>query len=180
MRLREAAAKGQRDRYGLRRLLARYSGHVKTGGNPRGLEQFCKKYEAEQRRDKKFVESGLELYPFERQENWAFAAANGVTEAEFSAIRSYTGNFYRHINPAIWSGAVAKDPRMKTYKMVMDEGMNKLPPFEGEVIRVSKLPEAVLQQHEVGKVVEYQAYTSTSRKKHWEMLGGQKKIIYFL
>lgn len=53
--------------------------------------------------------------------------------------------------------------------------MEKLRAYDGEVRRGTTLPEPVAALHEVGKIVDYQAYTSTSLGSGWS--GSHKFVI---
>lgn len=160
--------------YGTRRLLARYKSEANPAGSPAGLHRFCEKYEAEQRRDIAFAKAGMILLPFDNETLWKLAEANGFTEAEISAIRSYTGAFYGEVNRALWDekAGTPLEPGLRAYQTVMLPALGKIQSYQGAVKRFSELPAKVLAEHQVGSVVTYDAYTSTSFDPNWAWQGG--------
>jgi len=161
--------------YGTRRLLAHFQYFVSQGGKPKQLREFCATYEKEQHRDRDYAKQELDFNPFASDRAWADAIRFGFTEAEYSAILSYTGAFYQEINKALWEAKGQKlSRRFAKYQEAMLAGMEKIPPYRGAVRRYSVLPADVLAAHDVGNIVTYDAYTSTSYDPKWEWAGGAK------
>ncbi len=84
----------------------------------------------------------------------------GLTAAEAYAIRLYTGSSYGWINGALRSQQPAEKARV--FRDVLNSALAKLRPYEGTVRRGANLPPERLAQHQVGAVVTYPGYTSTS------------------
>lgn len=86
--------------------------------------------------------------------------AYGLTEAESVVLRYYTGAGYRELNGFL-RGAFA-DVDLSKVADLMRSALNKLPDYQGIVIRRDNLPSAILLQHELGNVVAYPAFTSAT------------------
>ena len=84
-----------------------------------------------------------------------------LTPAEVYTLQSYTGSDYGAVNAALRSGKPLAG--FSTYVETLNSGLAKLPDYNGPVNRGATLPPAVLAQHQVGDVVNYPAYTSTSK-----------------
>lgn len=100
-----------------------------------------------------------------------------LTPAEIGTIRGYTGDVFVQVNSALRNGG-DELKIAEPYIKVLSRALNKLPKYktadpsllprwvlfwqDGPVQRGASLPKAVLKQHQVGDVVTYDAFTSTS------------------
>lgn len=165
--------------YGLRRLLAlfhAYSKGEKEEKDPVG--KFCQLNEAMQKRDRLFAESLGDLQPLSTKDQWRWASEYGATEAEITAVNKYTRNHYGIVNKAIWAAGDKKRPvpldaPTALFRDTLNSALAKASPYVGTVKRFSPLPKEVLAQHQVGKVITYDAFTSTSRVKNWKWDGDE-------
>jgi len=167
--------------YNMRRLIARFNAYLKNlKENTPNINNFCENYEIEQQRDKKLAKyEYLAPLLFKSKVDWNFASNYGLTEGELSSIKYYTNNFYTIINPALWKKKL--DEKLHTYKNALDQGLDKIPSYTATpVIRYSNLPKNVLNEHQVGKIVTYDAYTSTSKKTNWAWVhGGNNRFVIY-
>lgn len=85
-----------------------------------------------------------------------------LTIPEAVAIREYTGFGSFEIN-AFLNGISDKD--MSNIADLLRQALAKLPNYQGTVVRRTKLPTEILEQHQIGKIVEYPAFTSTTSGK---------------
>lgn len=95
---------------------------------------------------------------------------------ERMALAEYTGNLYRCMNRALYSG---KDEAYPTLNESLKAALKRFPSYEGFVFRGSNLPESVLEKHLVGTTITYPAYTSTSTNPYIaEEFGTHQFLIY--
>jgi SPP1 gp7 family putative phage head morphogenesis protein len=99
----------------------------------------------------------------------------GLTQAEGVAIRSYTSTGYEDLNRRQWGLSVSKPEAIDTSAEVLRSGLNKLPPFQGITYRRTTLPANVLEKHQVGDVIQYSAFTSSSYDS--EVFSGKHRFI---
>ncbi len=85
----------------------------------------------------------------------------GMSVAENQAIRRYTGSGYGELNRALRQNKEL-DKDTTAFVEIMNSGLKKLRPYEGIVRRGVDLPPEVLEQHKVGEIITYAAFTSTS------------------
>ena len=167
-----------------RSLLSSYHAFLAKKTNE-STEKFCLENEAAQRRDASFFNSMpnmparmadlLNASPggFDEPEGVLF----GLTRGENLAVRSFTGTFYEVINPMLWNRTASEGVR--NYVESMKAALNRLPSYkEGPVLRFANLPDSVLKEHALGKVVCYRAFTSTSRDPAWSWEGKHRFSIY--
>lgn len=83
----------------------------------------------------------------------------GITQPEGVAVRGYTGPGYKSMNRHLWSD---KTGELDSAAEVIRSGLSKMPNHRGVTYRRTDLPADVLSQHQIGNVVEYKAFTSTS------------------
>lgn len=83
----------------------------------------------------------------------------GLEAREVSAIKFYTSSGYSCFNQFIWG---KKDGAQQGGIDTLNEALRKLPKHEGFVVRGTRLPASVRDQHQVGATVVYDAFTSTS------------------
>lgn len=83
-----------------------------------------------------------------------------LTQAEAVALRHYTGSGYRDLN-AYLRGALP-DRDLSDVVDIFQSALAKLPDYQGVVIRRDNLPLPMLQQYQLGNVVEYPAFTSAT------------------
>jgi ADP-ribosyltransferase exoenzyme len=77
-----------------------------------------------------------------------------------SALADYTGFGYEDLNDVLRSDAV--DASQHARVEALRRALEKLPPYEGPVIRGTNLPPHVLSQYEPGEVVTEHAFLSTT------------------
>lgn len=87
----------------------------------------------------------------------------GLTDEEGAAIYAYTTNLYKKINPKMRAGKLSK--KDEGFISVVEQGLAKLPAFEGVTYRRVDLAEADLSRYQVGAVVTETAFTSSSKKQ---------------
>lgn len=103
-------------------------------------------------------------------------AEYNLTQAEGVAIRAYTHTWYGRINNALRGGA-KDDASALTASKVLVEALNKLPSESGVFYRKSELPKNVLDEHKLGAIVEYIAFTSVSAEKFASAFTGHSFVI---
>lgn len=87
----------------------------------------------------------------------------GLTDEEGAAIYAYTTNLYKKINPKMRSGKLTKAD--EGFISVVQQGLAKLPAFEGVTYRRVDLAKVDLSRYQVGEVVTENAFTSSSKKQ---------------
>jgi len=163
--------------YSVRRLLARYSGFIQTGGDINSPRAFCKEYLFLQRRDRKLRESGFGIQVFETDDQWHQAEKFGFTEGELSAIRKYTQTAGAHdLNTALWNDTPLS-LNLSLFKDTLVSALKRLPDFKGTVRRAAKVPKKFLPGYEVGKTVVFKGFTSTSKGDNWRRFSGDHFTI---
>lgn len=85
-----------------------------------------------------------------------------LTQPEQVAIGHYTGTGYFDLNGDLFNAKQSTDAKLNGAANVLRDGLAKLPSYEGQTIRRTTLPASALEQHQVGNVVEYQAFTSAT------------------
>ncbi len=87
-----------------------------------------------------------------------------LTKSEVRAIEIYSADGYSVINPAFWSNDESFY-EMKPAIFVLARALSKLPRYKADkpLLRGTYLPDDVAEQHQVGNVVTYPAFTSTSK-----------------
>lgn len=83
----------------------------------------------------------------------------GLTPAEFAILRYYTNHGYGCINAQLRAANILHS---EPFIQALNNGLGKIPNFVGFVNRGANLPNAVIEQHQVGAVLEYPSFTSTS------------------
>ena len=95
---------------------------------------------------------------------------------EALGIYGYTTNdFYKHLNRTLRSGKVADKKKYGPLIDVINSGLDKLPNFKGNVVRFEK--KGSVNSWGVGKIKNFKAYTSTSKKKDFCWSGNTKMYI---
>ena len=84
----------------------------------------------------------------------------GLTQAEAVVLRHYTGSGYRDLNAQL--RGQMQDEKVQQAAEIMKSALDKLPDYQGVVIRRDNLPAHVLKQHTLGNVVEYSSFTSAT------------------
>lgn len=84
----------------------------------------------------------------------------GLTQAEAVVLRHYTGSGYRDLNAQL--RGQMQNEKVQQAAEIMKSALNKLPDYQGVVIRRDNLPAHVLKQHTLGNVVEYPSFTSAT------------------
>ena len=86
----------------------------------------------------------------------------GLSVAEELSIIWYCGSGYGSLNGALRSTDPAVIEKFKPFKDTLNEALKKLSPYGGYTVRGSNLPKSIRDQHTVGNIVKYSAFTSTS------------------
>lgn len=99
----------------------------------------------------------------------------GMSADERMVIDDYSTSAYHCMNAYLrQKGQSNKD--IDKYIQTLNQALDKLPNYEGIVIRGALLPEKIEAQHTKGNIVTYEAFTSTSTG---EALWGQDRFIIF-
>lgn len=92
----------------------------------------------------------------------------GLTLPEQVALRHYTGDGYRNLNQML-NGLIKQGdplyPELVSASGVLSSALDRLPNHVGQVVRRTELPNELLAKHEIGDMVEYNAFTSTTYGK---------------
>lgn len=88
----------------------------------------------------------------------------GLTLSEFLSISDYAQEFYACMNSYL-RNKDNKHPVIGAYVALLNQALDKLPNYEGIVIRGATLPESVAAIHKKGNVVTYDAFTSATTNK---------------
>lgn len=86
----------------------------------------------------------------------------GFSDFELIAIRYYSGSGYTPINQALRNAATSPDELRQSIIDALNSGLDKIANVTEPVKRGASLPKDVLDQHCMGCVVAYPAFTSTS------------------
>lgn len=85
---------------------------------------------------------------------------DGVTKDDLSAIAHYTGPGYQELNGALRSDAM--DASQHARVEALKNALEKLPAYQGPVIRGTNLPPEVVAQYRPGEVITEDAFLSTT------------------
>jgi hypothetical protein len=80
---------------------------------------------------------------------------------DLAALAHYTGPGYQDLNFALREGAL--DASQQARVDALHKALEKLPVYEGAVVRGTNLPADVLEQYRPGEIITEPALTSTSR-----------------
>ena len=83
----------------------------------------------------------------------------GLNQAEQVALGHYTGTGYYDINAELFKGDSSK---LGGAADVLRGALDKLPSYDGLSVRRTQLPRDILNLHEVGQVVYYNGFTSST------------------
>lgn len=153
-------------------------------GNPKMAT--CLDYAANQRRDKKYSESNYAIennaaaFRFNENFGWHFQAKLGFTEAELEALNAYIGSFYRVINSDIReNNPEDPDTEIELAQELINAALDRLPSYrDGPLLRFADLPLSTLKEHELGAIVTYPSFTSTSKRANWQWRGLHSFTIF--
>jgi hypothetical protein len=87
-------------------------------------------------------------------------AAQPLTSEDLSALNNYTGLGHDDLNDALRNETV--DPSQQARVDALNRALDKLPPYEGPVVRGTDLPPDVLAQYQPGAAVTEPAFFSSS------------------
>lgn len=88
----------------------------------------------------------------------SISESDPLTNNEFLAVFGYTQTFYKSLNSSLRS----HDTSMQPFASTLNSALNKLPDFSGIVFRNDHIPESVLASWNVGQIITYDAFMSTS------------------
>lgn len=83
-----------------------------------------------------------------------------LTPDDVSALADYTGPGYQELNDALRNGAL--DASHQARVDAINRALEKLPAYEGPVIRGTNVPADVLDRYQPGRVITEPAFTSTT------------------
>lgn len=126
-----------------------------------------------------FKHSNPPVYPDQKDAckmfNSNFETRCNLSKDEIAAIEAYTGSKYKCLNPYLWQKE-KKSKDLDFFVTTMNQALDKLPNYEGFVIRGATLPKEVYDKHQVGKVITYDGFTSAAtRNLRW---GHQTFVIF--
>lgn len=79
---------------------------------------------------------------------------------DLAALAHYTGPGYKDLNSALREGALEASQQARVD--ALNKALEKLPTYEGTVVRGTNLPADVLEQYRPGEIITESAFTSTS------------------
>ena len=167
----------------VRRLLSRYQNFLNNNGSPDQAALFCAENAKQQAKDKAFFESVAHFWPFsvltaKDTRTWEKVLKLGLSDSEHAALYHYLGSFYPVINSALYRGGTVNSDLL-LYRDTLNRALSRFSAHRaGPVLRMATLPENVVQQHQVGKVVCYNSFTSTSKNADWKWEGQHHFVIY--
>ena len=85
----------------------------------------------------------------------------GLNLLEYLVIRDYSGFYYSCMNRYLRNKDV-KSPAGDAYVALLNRALDKLPNYQGIVLRGADLPKEIAEAHKKGNIVTYNAFTSTS------------------
>jgi hypothetical protein len=83
-----------------------------------------------------------------------------LTPDDLPALADYTGPGYQDLNNALRIDALEASQQARVDAII--RALEKLPPYEGTVIRGTNLPVDVLDRYQPGQVITEPAFTSTT------------------
>lgn len=99
-----------------------------------------------------------------------------LLKEEVMAIYSYTTNdVYKKLNQTLRSGRKADKEKYGAMVDIINNGLEKLPKFSGQVVRFEK--KKSVNSWQPGKIKTFKAYTSSSKKKGFCWSGNVKLKI---
>lgn len=88
----------------------------------------------------------------------------GLTDAEYGFIRAFTGPF-SHVNEEMRNGAM--NDHVFAFKHIMNDALDKMPKYDGDKVwRKIGLTPSQQAMYEPGKIVHWQAFSSTSKNSN--------------
>jgi ADP-ribosyltransferase exoenzyme len=85
---------------------------------------------------------------------------SALTSDDLSALADYTGSGYQDLNSALRSDAL--DASQHARVEALNRALEKLPAYEGPVVRGSNIPPEVLDRYQPGQVITESAFMSTT------------------
>lgn len=89
-----------------------------------------------------------------------YAIIDSLNTDDLSALADYTGNGFTDLNSALRGGVL--DSSQLARVNALNRALEKLPAYDGAVVRGTNLSDEALAQYEPGKFVEEKAFMSTS------------------
>lgn len=147
-----------------------------------GYNQFCKDNNLKPLYDRINVAGYSNKAPqIEAKENTAISVGDGLTEKEESAIVDYISSKSYNINAKLRTNETLTSDDTEFIKN-LDYGITKLPDYQGIVYRSISSEyiediEKFNELHQIGRYVQYPAYTSAGKVVYDELLDIQYVII---
>lgn len=98
----------------------------------------------------------------------------GMSIAEIQALQDYTSNGYQKLNEILRFSAGEKNEAYEAYRDVLNSALKKLNSYKGPVLRGTTLSPEQVALHQVGTIVTYPAFTSTSVTSGF---GGDQRFV---
>lgn len=99
----------------------------------------------------------------------------GLNQAEQVAIWQYSKTGFNDLNNHLRGKTVKNPLAVSASADVLRDALDKLPSYVGTVYRRTTIPKRILEKHQIGDVVNYNEFTSTSHGG--EVFSGEHRII---
>lgn len=97
----------------------------------------------------------------------------GLSYIEKTALGDYSDSYYLCMNAYLRQKDV-KSPALDAYIKLVNDALDRLPNYEGVVVRGSDLPPKIAELHKKGNTVIYDGFTSTSTESGF---GGKDRFV---
>ena len=162
----------------------RKEGIFKTAEDKEYYEKCKDKVKEWQLRNKKFIEENNLKRTFSREnvEKMTKVQKDDImlSEKEQYAMNKYISSDFYVVNEKLRNGIDLNDYE-KEMVNDLDKALNKIPRFDGLVTRSLELNEEqlneFLKQHEIGNIIEYPAYTSTTTGERYNRISNVELYI---
>ena len=105
----------------------------------------------------------------------AFKAAYNITHHELVAMKAYTSELYWDLNYNMRNDNLTLTD--KRFIAVVNQGLDKVPAYNGMTYRDTTLPDEVLEKYQIGKIVTEKAFTSSSIDNSLSTFKGNVRFI---
>lgn len=104
------------------------------------------------------------------------AAKYDLTHFEQMVLRHYTGDGYYDLNQYLF-GVKRDNELFNKVADLLNQALEKLPDYAGIVVRRTALPESLLAEHQIGNILTYDAFTSTTNGKKDVFSGKPHRLV---
>ena len=105
----------------------------------------------------------------------AFKAAYNITHHELVAMKAYTSELYWDLNYNMRNDNLTLTD--KRFIAVVNQGLDKVPAYNGMTYRDTTLPDEVLEKYQIGKIVTEKAFMSSSIDNSLSTFKGNVRFI---